>query len=75
VVDELVLILFLLAIVAAVTLFAARIGVPYPIPMVVAGLIVGLVPDMPRFEIEPELVLALFLPPILFSAAFFLSPR
>jgi CPA1 family monovalent cation:H+ antiporter len=74
-VEELGLILFLLAVVAAVTLFAARIGVPYPIPMVVAGLVVGLLPGVQRFEIEPDLVLALFLPPILFSAAFFLSPR
>ena len=74
-VAELAQILFLLAVVAAVTLFAARIGVPYPIPMVVAGLFVGLLPGVKGFEIEPDLVLALFLPPILFSAAFFLSPR
>ena len=67
--------LLLLAVVAAVTLLAARIGVPYPIPMVVAGLGIGLLPGVPRIELDPELVLALFLPPILFSAAFFLSPR
>ncbi|MDX6594250.1 MAG: monovalent cation/hydrogen antiporter [Gaiellales bacterium] len=67
--------LLLLAVVAAVTLLAARIGVPYPIPMVIAGLAIGLVPGVPRVELDPELVLALFLPPILFSAAFFLSPR
>ena len=73
--EALALILFLLAVVAAVTLFAARIGVPYPIPMVVAGLVVGLLPGVSSFEIDPDLVLALFLPPILFSAAYFLSPR
>lgn len=67
--------LLLLAVVAAVTLLAARIGVPYPILMVVAGLGIGLLPGVPRVELDPELVLALFLPPILFSAAFFLSPR
>ena len=54
--------------VAAVTLLAARIGVPYPILMVVAGLVIGLVPAIPHVELDPEIVLALFLPPILFSA-------
>ena len=67
--------LLLLAVVGAVTLLAARIGIPYPILMVVAGLGLGLVPGLPRVELDSELVLALFLPPILFSAAFFLSPR
>jgi CPA1 family monovalent cation:H+ antiporter len=73
--EQLALVLFLLAVVAAVTLLAQRVGAPYPILMVVAGLGIGLVPDIPRFELEPEIVLALFLPPILFSASFFLSPR
>ena len=73
--EEFGFILLLLAVVAAVTLLAARIGVPYPILMVVAGLGIGLVPGVPRVELDPELVLAVFLPPILFSAAFFLSPR
>jgi monovalent cation/hydrogen antiporter len=68
-------VLLLLAVVAAVTLLAQRIGVPYPILMVVAGLLMGVVPNTPRVELDPETVLALFLPPILFSAAFFLSPR
>jgi len=73
--EQLEVVLLLLAVVAAVTLLAQKIGVPYPILMVVAGLGVGLVPFLPRFELEPEVVLALFLPPILFSASFFLSPR
>ena len=75
--EEIELTLLLLAVVAAVTLLAARIGVPYPILMVVAGLGVGLLPFefVPRVELDPDLVLALFLPPILFSAAYFLSPR
>ena len=73
--DEIELTLLLLAVVAAVTLLAARIGVPYPILMVVAGLGIGLLPFVPRVELGSDVVLVLFLPPILFSAAFFLSPR
>jgi CPA1 family monovalent cation:H+ antiporter len=69
------LILVLLAVVSAVTLLAERIRVPYPILMVIAGLALGLLPWIPRIELDPEVVLVLFLPPILFSAAYFLSPR
>ena len=73
--EEVELVVLLLAVVAAGTLLARRIGVPYPILLVVVGLALGLVPGVPRVELEPETVLLVFLPPILFSTAFFLSPR
>ena len=70
-----VVFLVLLGIVAAITIAARRIGVPYPILMVIAGLVLGLVPGAPRVELDPETVLLVFLPAILFSAAFLSSPR
>ena len=69
------LVVLLLAVVAVVTLVARRIGVPYPILMVIVGLPLGLAPGFNGVELEPELVLLLFLPPILFSAAYLSSPR
>jgi monovalent cation/hydrogen antiporter len=78
-VDPIELVLVLIAVVAAVALLAERLKVPYPIVMVIAGLALGVatgvIPEAPDVELEPETVLVLFLPPILFSAAFFLSPR
>lgn len=65
----------LLALVAVITVAARRIGVPYPILMVIAGLGLGFVPGLPPIELEPEIVLLLFLPPILFAAAYLSSPR
>ncbi len=65
----------LLAVVAAVTLLAEKIRIPYPILMVVAGLALGSIPAVPKIELEPDTVLAVFLPPILFSGAYFLSVR
>ncbi len=59
--EALELVLLLLAVVAAVTLLATRIGMPYPILMVIAGLGIGLLPGLPRIEPEPEIVLALLL--------------
>ena len=70
------IVFILLAIVAAITLVSRRIGVPYPIVMVIAGLILDLIPDSPLYvELDDEIVLLVFLPPILFSAAYLSSPR
>jgi Na+/H+ antiporter len=71
---ELILAGLLFAIAALVT--AARVlNVPYPIFLVIGGLAIGVVPGMPHVELEPELVLLIFLPPLLYSAAFFASLR
>lgn len=50
-----------------------KLRVAYPIFLVIAGLLISLVPGMPRVEIEPDLVFLIFLPPILFEAAWFTS--
>jgi Na+/H+ antiporter len=72
-------VLALLVLVALLTVAARRIGVPYPILMTLGGLLLGLVPvfvpGLPRIELAPEIVFLLFLPPLLFAAAFFTSPR
>jgi len=69
------LVLAVLLLVALLTVVAGRIGVPYPILMTVGGLLLGLVPNVPRIELAPDLVFLLILPPLLFGAAFFTSPR
>ena len=71
---ELVL-LFLLVTVAAFTALARVIDVPYPIMLVVGGSLVGFAPGVPEIELEPDLVLLIFLPPLLFNAAYFSSIR
>jgi CPA1 family monovalent cation:H+ antiporter len=72
-------VLALLLVVALLTVAARRLGIPYPILMTLGGLALGVVtrllPGLPRVELAPELVFLLFLPPLLFSAAFFTSPR
>jgi len=74
-VNEIEIVLALLFAVALLTTIARRLGIPYPILMVIGGLGLALVPKLPEVELEPELVFLLFLPPILFSAAFFTSWR
>ena len=60
----------LLAVAALVTL-ARVMNVPYPIFLVLGGLAIGFVPGMPEVQLDPDLVLLIFLPPLLYSAAFF----
>jgi len=67
---ELVLAGLLFAVAVLVT--AARVlNVPYPIFLVIGGLGIGLIPGIPDIGLEPDLVLLIFLPPLLYSASFF----
>ena len=68
-------VLFLLVAVAALTTLARVLGVPYPILLVVGSSLVGFAPGVPDVELDPELVLFIFLPPLLFNAAYFASLR
>ncbi len=61
--------------VAGLNAIARWLDVPYPITLVLGGLALGLLPGMPHIELEPDLVLLVFLPPLLYSAAFFSDLR
>ncbi|UBM58575.1 Na+/H+ antiporter [Marinilongibacter aquaticus] len=54
-------------------LLGQKLKVAYPIFLVISGLIISLVPGMPVFQIHPDIVFLIFLPPILFEAAWFTS--
>jgi CPA1 family monovalent cation:H+ antiporter len=71
---ELVVLGVLLA-VAALFVLAAFSDVPYPILFVLGGLTLGFVPGAPNVVLQPDLVLVIVLPPLLYSAAFFSSLR
>jgi len=68
-------VLFLLVAVAVLTALARVLDVPYPILLVLGGSLVGFAPGVPHIELEPDLVLLIFLPPLLFNAAYFSSLR
>jgi len=71
---EFVLLLLLLFVVGLGTL-AQRLKTPYPIVLVIGGLLLSLIPELPRVSLDPELILVVMLPPLLFSAAFNTSWR
>jgi len=69
------LFLLLLAFVAAFAALARLLKIPYPILLVVGGLLLSFIPGMPRFVLNPDLIFLVFLPPLLNSAAWTLSWR
>ncbi|HJU20783.1 MAG TPA: sodium:proton antiporter, partial [Stellaceae bacterium] len=70
---ELVLALLLGGI--GLTLLAPRLGVPWPALLALAGAALAFVPGAPEVALDPQLVLALFVAPVLLDAAFDASPR
>jgi CPA1 family monovalent cation:H+ antiporter len=72
---ELLQLLGLLFGVGALLVLAPLTPVPYPILMVLGGLVLSFVPGLPDFDLPPELVLVAFLPPLLYSSAFVPSLR
>jgi Na+/H+ antiporter len=65
----------LLVAVVVLSALATHIGVPYPILLVLGGLALGFAPGIPDVRLEPDLVLVVFLPPLLYSGAFFANLR
>lgn len=72
---QLEVVILLLTVVLALTTIAQKIGIPYPIFLVLGGLVLGLVPGLPPVTLHPDLVFLVFLPPILWAAAYFTSLR
>ena len=60
---------------ALLTLWANRIGVPYPALLALAGAGLALIPGAPQVTLDPQLALALFVAPVLLDAAYDASPR
>ena len=63
----------LLLAVSLLVMVGQRLHIPTPIFLVISGLIVSLIPGIPRIEIDPELIFMIFLPPLLYEAAWFTS--
>jgi Na+/H+ antiporter len=59
----------LLAAATALSGLARKVRIPSPLVLVVAGLALGYVPGFPRVELDPDVVLVLILPPLLYAAA------
>ena len=70
-VDILRLVLLLLAAAIVLALAARRLHIPPSAAYVVGGMTLAVVPGLPQLNVDPDLILPLFLPPLLLSSAFF----
>jgi NhaP-type Na+/H+ or K+/H+ antiporter len=64
-----ILIAGLLVAVAGLSALARRLSVPYPIVLVLGGALFGFVPGVPTVRLDPNVVLVVFLPPLVYGAA------
>lgn len=62
-------VIILLAVVTALAEVTDKIRIPYPILLVLSGIAIGFFPGLPTIRIDPEIIFLIFLPPILYSAA------
>ncbi len=67
--------LLLLSFVVIFGIFARKLGSPYPIVMVVGGLLLSFVPMVPNIALDPDLIFLIVLPPLLYSSAWNTSWR
>ena len=67
---------FMLALVAAIVLIemlATKLRIAYPVLLVVAGLLISFIPGLPQVQVNPNMIFFIFLPPLLFEAAWSIS--
>ena len=71
--NNLLIILALLFVVMMLVLLAQRLKIAYPIFLVVAGLVISFIPGIPHIGLDPEIIFLIFLPPLLYEAAWYTS--
>jgi Na+/H+ antiporter len=65
--------IILLSVAFLLIMLAQRLKVSYPIFLVLAGLVICYIPGIPTVSIDPELIFLIFLPPLLYEAAWYTS--
>lgn len=67
------IILFVLGVMILLSAMADKIKISSPILLICTGIAIGFIPGRPAFELHPEIIFLLFLPPLLYDAAFNIS--
>jgi monovalent cation/hydrogen antiporter len=63
----------LILVIVLLVLLAQKLKVAYPIVLVLGGLVLSLIPGIPNISIKPEMIFIIFLPPLLYEAAWYTS--
>ena len=73
--DDIEILLALLAVAAGAVWLARALQIPYPFLLVLAGIGCGYLPGVSGIEVEPDVIFLIFLPPLLHAAGWLSSPR
>jgi len=73
--ENLLLIISLLFAVSMLVMLGQKLKISYPIFLVLGGLMISLIPGIPSIQMDPDMILTLFLPPLLYEAAWYTSWR
>lgn len=73
--ENLLLIISLLFAVSMLVMLGQKLKISYPIFLVIGGLLISLIPGIPLIQMDPDMILTLFLPPLLYEAAWYTSWR
>ena len=65
--------LALVAVIVLLEMLATKLRIAYPVILVVAGLLISFVPGLPKVQADPDMIFFIFLPPLLFEAAWTIS--
>lgn len=71
--SNILLVMILFFFMAMLFVLSQRFKISYPILLVIGGLAISLIPGLPEFSINPDMVFLVFLPPLLFEAAWYTS--
>jgi CPA1 family monovalent cation:H+ antiporter len=63
-------VIFILTVLISLSALIEKIRLPHPVFFVVAGLTIGFIPLLPDLLLDPDVVFVVFLPPLLYDAAF-----
>ncbi|QIL41449.1 Na+/H+ antiporter [Pedobacter sp. HDW13] len=67
------IVIFILVVMIGLSSVADHIKIPYPVLLIIAGIAVGFIPALRPIDINPEIIFLIFLPPLLYDAAFNIS--
>ncbi len=67
--NNLLLFCVLLLIVSLLSIVSQKLRVSYPIVLVISGLFISFIPNIPIIKLEPDIIFVIFLPPLLHAAA------
>src|ERR1700755_585065 len=71
--EQLPIMLALVAVIVLIEMLATKLRIAYPVLLVVGGLLISFVPGLPKVQVDPNTIFFIFLPPLLFEAAWSIS--